>query len=584
LGLFGFPIHILLISTISLILFSSTLIILNKNNELKKCLIKLKELKAPISKKNWKKPLYAIGIIILILMSTIVSFTGTFKTNHFEDSDPWQYACLADYISVEKTYEVGENVDCGSENLYLKPLPRRLTVLFGIYAQTNNEMQNMIKLMFNYFLLLGIISFVLLFYFLFEKNLRKTFFATLFIVSTPAFLGRFIFENNLGLFLLPIALIPLIKITQGDKKWWILGGILLGAQVISHPPTSIFSVLFIAITIMFCGFKERKELFSNNWKKTRTIKLFFSGLIVLAILMMYMIQPFMMYPGEALNTDLTIITFGTFNLELLETSQINFIKQYNPTYNLKTLAKAERSSKMDQATGFGIVLFILMLFSLILVIYKSIREKDLLQRIILVNFLIVSVLFVLGWKSGLALFTSRFWPVVAFYGAIIFAIGIEWSFGKIRNSLTRMFLVVVILLLVYFTSFVQDASIQTSPWPQHKYDPVYDARGYEFVYLNLTPETKVFPICRSGNFLLGLDKKYDYKDPAHIEFHNSLKEKSSREIFSYINSINYDLFTIDTACVKTIGLNKTNELVGYMQTTNYSVIYSSEGFLLTKKP
>lgn len=583
LGLVGIPIHIMAITIFSLVLFAITLIVLNQRNELKNCLIKVEELKTKISAKNWRKPVYAIGIIMLILVSTVISFTGTFKTTHFEDTDPWVYACLSDYVATEKTYFVEKGVDCGAKNVYLKPLPRRLTVLFGIYAQTNDSIQLNMKLMFNYFLLLGIIGFVLLFYFFFNQDLRKVFFATLFIVSTPAFLGRFIFENNLGLFLLPIALIPLIKIMQGDVKWWVLGGITLGAQVISHPPTSIFSVLFIIIAILFCGFEERKKIFSHKWKQTKAIKLFFVGLIALGILLIYMIQPFIMYPGESLTVEQKEIHFGPYSAS--EAGEyMGWIKQYNPAYSLTTLAKAERSSKMDQATGFGVILFILMLLSLLLVIYKSAREKNMLQRVVLVNFLITGILLVIGWKSGLALFTSRFWPVVAFYGAIIFAIGIGVGFDNIKSAAIRMLLVVIIILAVYFTSFVQDASIQTSPWPQHQYNPQYDEPGYNFVFSNVLPGTKVFPVCKNGLFLLGLDKQYEYKNNAHTEYLKTLKNQSSQEIFDYVQNIDYPLVVLDTSCIQSIGINKTSEVLGLMSGANYQVLFKTDAFFLLKKP
>lgn len=583
LGLLGIPIHIMAITITSVLLFTITIFILNKKGTLKQTLIQQKDFTSLFSIHAWKKSAYILGIIILILLSTNIYATGTFATNHFEDSDPWVYACLADYIATEHTYYVEDGIDCGAANVYLKPLPRRLTVLFGLYAQTNHNLQDTMKYMFNYFLFIGIIGFILLSYLLFNRNIRKTFLASLFMISVPAFLGRFIFENSLGIFLLAAALIPIIQLIKGEHKWWLLGGITLGAQIIAHPPTSIFSALFIGITGIFLLIEERKQLLSHRWKRTRLIKLIYLTLIAASIFLIYIIQPFMMYPGEGLQIEQQEIHFGHFSPDNVEPKYMDWIKQYNPAYSLKTIAITKKVGRMDQPEGIGIILFILLLLSIPLYTYQALKKKKTIEKIILVNFVITTLLLIFGWKTNFALFTSRFWPVVIFFSAIVFAASFDYMLQHIKKAPIRMLIILLLLVGVYFTSFVQDASIQKSPWPQHQYHPGYDQAGYEFIYSNIAPETKIFPICKNGFFLLGLNKKYDYTG-THDEYLSSIKNQTSQEIFTYLQTIDYKLFTIDTKCLEILGTNKTNDILTLMGSTQYEVLYNNDAFFLLQKP
>ena len=589
-GFVGIPMNIWILTLISLSLFIITLITIHIrygiNNYLENEFTFTPPKKQPVS-----EYVYLIVTIFLFLVGSYVYFTTTINQTQLENGDPWSYAAQGVYVSETQSYYLPDGAALGN-HLYLQPVPRRLTILTGLYLQVSDTPLYILKYFFAYFLIIGLAALVL-FFKEFSKSNLKTMLATLFIVSAPSFTGRFIYENNLAVILIGACLIATVKLFNGEKKYFWIGAFAFAAQFVSHPATAFLH--FLVIASIFCAFFTREIIIDRKkLVKTKTAKYFLMVSLGVLLSIICYIQPFMMYGRDAY--DMTGESPGFRYFGTAEGGELRTIMHYNPNYSLSDFFRTLPYGQIDQSIGVGEVLFTLLLIGIIYLLIKMYGVKTPFMKIMykepqtlitgfIISFTVVFLLTYFGYKTGFSLFTGRYWPVLMIVSGILFA---EFL-GSIGNMFKNKFVLGLLLILlfygVYHTSFYQRYSIQSSDWPVHKFHP-QDLPGYNFVLHEIPTGAMVYPICRVRSFFMfGLNKGHSfYRTEEHREFYRNLKEKTPEDIFEYVDSLEYEYYVVDSACITEYDMNETIDLINLMNDhPNYSIIYNQNAFLVFRR-
>ena len=84
----------------------------------------------------WKSREFWYSIFMLVLFAVTVKMYvgGTFRYDYFEDTDPWGYTVVADFISEMKTYSAPYY-----SIQYSEPYTQGYQIVMGVLSQTNDS-------------------------------------------------------------------------------------------------------------------------------------------------------------------------------------------------------------------------------------------------------------------------------------------------------------------------------------------------------------------------------------------------------------------------------------------------------------
>ncbi|MBI5072397.1 hypothetical protein HZA99_01115 [Candidatus Woesearchaeota archaeon] len=557
---------------------------------------------------------YALVLFAVLLLSFLY-VSGAFAYPYLEDDDPWEHAVAVKYIADTGTYaqENGESI-----SHYLEPYPPFYDVVLSMLYEINHKITSTLKTGNILLISLGF-----LFFFLFAKELfdfEVATIATLLLVALPSWISHFIWTHTLGLILIFPALTLTLKATK-EKQWRIPAIIAVAAVLLAHPFVAIiFCVIFALFFLLdfvwdWKKTEQKKNIFLKQNPAREWIIVVFLGGILGSVYWLQQIA------RHGVNNILYSHTggFGGVTSSGGTTAADLYI---NPAYSLKDLLVAPIITKIDQPTGFGVMICILTLCSLLFILFnwKKYWQQEKKEFVVVIWFFFM----LLGLLSGhlpFSILTHRFWAYVsiplvllvalflvevhtlllqkkilwsiAFFIIFIGIIGIPFTAVQAQEmnpdlALDKIILTIkqnpffgVITAIDVFSSFQPKIISETMQWPPGVgWSSVQELNGYLWMQQNI-PGKRVLSLCKEEKFLLGFGLETDFPNDAMNHWRETLAEKSVGDVVLYVR--NYDYFSLEYSCVKTKSLSEEqlNALANALA-AQFRVVYSNEEIVVYK--
>lgn len=524
---------------------------------------------------------YAVVLFAVVLLFSIYVY-GAFAYPYFEDDDPWEHAVAVKYIAATGTYkqENGESI-----SHYLEPYPPFYDAIFSMMYKINKDIQETLKVGNILLISLGFLFFFVFIKELFEKETATI--ATLLLIVLPSWMSHFIWTHTLGLILFFPALTLAIKAAK-EKQWRIPAIVGVAAVLLAHPFVAIiFGITYLLFMIWeFLWEWKNQEQKKNLVLKQNPAREFF--LICVGggtLTIVYWLQQI---ARHGINNILYSHSggFGGVASSGGTTAADLYI---NPAYTLKDLLIAPIITKIDQPTGFGVMICILTFFSLIFIIWnwKKYWQQEKKEMVIVVWFFVMFI----GLLSGhlpFSILAHRFWAYVSIPMAILVAIvlmqlhnrlwqkriiwagimliiivgiiGIPFTAAKAQEinqnfDATKIIPAIeqnplwgTISAIDLFSSLQPKIITETMQWPPGVgWSSVEEVNGYLWMEENI-PKKNVLSLCKEEKFLIGMGLETDFPSDEMKQWRKTIAQKSAEEIAAKTKE--YDYFSLEYSCVK----------------------------------
>jgi hypothetical protein len=163
----------------------------------------------------WKKKTFWYGLFMLVLFGITVNMyeSGTFAYDYLEDTDPWRYTVVADYIGENKTFTVPYY-----SIQYSEPYTQGYQIVMGVLSQTNDSIYWTMKFFHSF-----IISFSVLFMYYFvrrySRNEEIAVLAGFFLFAVPAWVTHFVFSLHYNMTIFVVLLYVLAQLMYEGQEF-----------------------------------------------------------------------------------------------------------------------------------------------------------------------------------------------------------------------------------------------------------------------------------------------------------------------------------------------------------------------------
>jgi hypothetical protein len=514
-----------------------------------------------------KTNIYLALVILMAIILFAVYMKGAFTYPYLEDDDSWDHAVNAKYVSIHETYshdfESGEHF----KRTYLEPYPPAFPAFMGILHQFNDSINWTLKF-FNVLLIsLGLIFFYL-FAERFSKNKDTALFATFILCVLPSFMSHFIWAQTLALILFFPAFYCLESVRE-NKRYMYIGAIIIASMLLTQPSAAAIFAVFAVVYLISKIVVARKI-------DVEARRIIFTGVASVVLSMIYWFTTWLKF-----GTELTLEGVGFFtglfqNVNNLDTSG-------GVVYGLQDLIFAPLASKMDQPIGWGIVVFALVIFGLILLIsnYKKLSKNAYLLTILI--WFVIGMIGIQGNALPFKLFPHRFWAFLAIPVAFMCAESINYV-KKLEKKDIKYILLAVILVGLLMTSAYPKYVVETSHWPAGGSWVSYEEiNGFVDVANQLPKNTAVFDPCFDEERVIGLDL---YAPPMDLDlerFRRALPQKSSDDIYAFAKLKDFDYVIISAMCIQPLGPDGANALLTEVaENSNFQPSWNNQEVFLFK--
>lgn len=496
-----------------------------------------------------KSSLYIFIVLIMVIIFFLVYHHGAFKYPYLEDDDPWLHASGCKYIKETHKISFPPEVLNSLYKHYLEPYPPGYDILMGLLYQTNNNVIWTLKF-FNVLLLSLIGIFFYFFVLTFLNNKNKALLSTFFLLVIPCFMSHFIWASTLAILLFFPAFYALERV---EKNWkWMIPAIVVIASMIMTQMSNplIFGIMF-AVYFIFNSISKKRFL----WK------IFLAGFLGAIIAFSLFWIP-------------AIIKFGletTAGINGIDLNSIGSITGKGAggeaLYTWNDFIFAKTVSKMDNPIGIGVVLFLLLVFSLLIFFFNWLKQlskifsQENIWKLIAFIWLLISFMGINGNRLPFPmLMPHRWWAIFAIPAALICTEGF-FALGKLskRIKINSFFIYIVIIIGVLATSGYPKYVVETSYWPAGIGWASPDELQSYLTYVKPLPyNTKVFTVCSEETKVLAFDKFAEPWDITYQNFKKNFFNTSSEKLYSWLKPRGYEYLILDATCINKFGENETN--------------------------
>ncbi|MBI5227932.1 hypothetical protein HY988_05065 [Candidatus Micrarchaeota archaeon] len=513
----------------------------------------LAKLEMPKLSKEW------IIVLIIFIAHFGIYASGASGYPYLEDDDPWEHAAAVRFVSVFSTYLQPDHTPIH----YLAPYSYFYDILMGTMFQIDSVSISEILKIFNALLVSLSIPF---FYCWIKERLpqREALWATFIIAILPSFMSHFIWSQSLSFILIFPSLYFFERYRKAEdgggsggvnekRNFMILAVLSIATTLITQGSTAaMFSGLMVAY-IAAIAISDRLNPADNSTNNSATASpnnkklISMIAIMVLAVVLAlaeFWIPMIMIY---SLDKVLEAFTLTGGNILVGQFSDTGGGIIYSPN----DFITAPFSSKMDQATGFGIVAAILLLIGIIVCI-NELRKKNNYELSLAALFMFIYTLVgTMGYALPVHLVPHRFWVVLSIPVAILGAIGSVYLLNYIEKNqkgLLQLFSAIVVLGLLWSSAYPK-AVVQTSQWPPGvSWLSQEQLKGYIGLKA-LPPNTKVFSFCNPEKFADGFDK-FGYSWVKEVsDYKKTSITDSSDGNYVFLKKYGYEYATIDAGCL-----------------------------------
>jgi len=488
------------------------------------------KIEMPKISKNW------IIVTLLFLIHLYVYATGALSYPWLEDDDPWVHASAARYVSIYGTYIQPEHLPIH----YLAPYPPFFDALLGVLFQVDgNSLQFTLKF-FNALL----ISLTIPLFYCWAKRImkeREALWATAILTALPSFMSHFIWSQTLAMVVAVLAFYFIEKIAKRENaNWelWVAATLVIATVLITQASTA---VMFMGLLVIYVIGSSAHSFVKTHRIDTSEIKKITIIIILgaVAALIEFWLPMFIIY-GIDQTLEHNLIYLGHFTDKATDTSG-------GVVYGLMDYVNAPPISKMDQPTGWGLIITILLLGGIIVVALK-IKENPFM--LVLLLWLLYGLLGTEGNLFPIKLFPHRFWVILAIPVAILGGLGaanlLEYLESKKRFATVAMVFLSVGLVI---TSAAPKYEVESSAWPPGG-SWIAEEHIAGYVKLKELPaNTKVFSFCGNEDQANGMDM-FGYSWVKEIaEYKNNSINESADKNYAFLKKYEYEYAVIDQSCL-----------------------------------
>lgn len=541
-----------------------------------------------------KSEIYLLILLLLFAFTFYMYHTGAFKYPYLEDDDPWEHARAVKYIATEKTaYEPYPGQDLFR---YLDPYPPAYDIFMAILYQTNDSINWTLK----FFNALIISLSIIVFYFFatkFMKSRKKALFAILVLTMIPSYLSHFIWVHILLPILLCTAFYCLENISGEDnsvrKKWMLISALVIGGIFLVHPEHAIKFVLFFII------YGIARWIFEKKFPLQQVYAVMLGALISLTWWASKAVSMFQERAGRIADPNLVSQKIGILS------KLFSFAKNYftpdlgsaTRAYTINDFFIAKDANMINNPVGWGIVITILVIISVIIVIALAKRYYSNKTYFPLVAFgwFIISFLIVNSATFRIpGLFGFRTWLLLAIPVSLICAEGLFnlTNFIPVSIKWGRVALIVLVIIGLWYTAGTQKYTVNTAMWPPGaSWTSMEEVQLY--LWLNSLPkDTKVISFSGSqNNEVIGLDMNNCDWCQENLNFRKGFINQTPEQTYQFLKKNGYQYFILDSMSFRSfegaLGNETQSTILKKFQeyasaSDKFSIVYQNKGGVILK--
>lgn len=496
-----------------------------------------------------------IGIVLIAaVLVAAMMYIGATTYPYLENDDPWGHAVGAHYVAFEKTTWQPQV----TLSHYLEPYPPYFTAMMGILHQSNNDLQWVLKFFNALIIGMSIIAAFYAFEALTKDSVRAALGAVI-IGVLPAYMSHFIWSQTLAIPVFFIALWAVASI-EPAKQWHKSEGLLLAvllvwsATIIQPSTAAVFALLFI-IYAAVSGIIAWKE--TSRWPIAQSAAIVGGGMLSFLTWAGFVLR----YGWEAFSGQIGI---NSATLGAGDTSG-------GIIYSLKDIIFAPSSSKIDQATGLGWFVCILVVVALIVLLlqWRKLGTMKNSSRTFMLAALVACLVGIQGNALPIKLFPHRFWVFLAIPAAFLAADIIMIIASTMKREALKYTVAAIIVAIVILTSIGPRLAVQQAMWPPGvSWSSNEELGAYIQMKEVLPKQTKIFSLCSREDRLIGMNLHAEPWDPALQAFKEQVPNLTGDEIISFMLSHEYRYVVLDAHCIEILGVNGTQQLGDKMTQTN----------------
>lgn len=514
---------------------------------------------------------HLIIVIVLAVTLAAVMYKGATSYPYLEDDDPWVHAEGAAYVAEKLTFwQTPGQVF----TRYIAPYTPFYTTMMGVLAQVSHDIPWTLKF-FNSALVGLMLIPAYLFFAAFTKNRTAAAIMTAMLMMLPSFAGHFIWAQTYGLITFFIAFHALVKAGE-DKRWLWWAIIAVCATFISNPLAIIYGGLFFAT--FWAGMVLYRVMNRGSLRDPALWRVFIICGIGVATALLYWGSMYLVYGNDALTSGLSL---NIENGRIIPGDTSGQVK-----YTFGDFWNAPTSSHIDQATGLGAAMVILVICGVMLALLKAreIRKKE--WMIISLVWLAASIVHINGNRIAphILIGAHRFWPWLSVAVVLMAGFAVITLVNSMKSWHAKSAIVIVVLVWIAFTAGYPKYVVQTSQWPPGvSWTAAEEISGYASMGQAIPRNSRVFPMCNFDRNVIGFGMRSDPWDPEVVSFRKTIANATADEIFSFLQRHEYTYITMDATCVRTMGENATIDLAQRLSASQRTTqVISAPGFLLAQ--
>ncbi|MBR9700783.1 hypothetical protein GOV11_02870 [Candidatus Woesearchaeota archaeon] len=388
-------------------------------------------------------------------------------------------------------------------------------------------------------------------------------------------MGHFIWSQSLSLMLFMVASYALMRVID-DKSWMIVAGIAIGSMMVTQPIVSaVFGIMMIFLFITL----SIRDLISRKLSD-ETKRVFMAGLLGILVSMIFWAEQ--------------LATFGISKILELRGGQVSFSEATGwssayamQKYSLSEFIFATDAGRIDQATGIGWGVAILLVITIIIYFlnFKKITnlKKNWRYTFLIAWFtLLLMGVFAATWKLSIP-GPARNWAYFAIPLALIVTDGLFILLKSVRKlkpqgNMIAWAVILVVVSLVIVSGGMHKYNMQTGQWPpgvgwtsQEQID------GFIEMEKQLPPDQRVYTLCGNPAYLFGFNQ-IDYKwIPATTQFRIDILNKTGDDVITFMEEYGYKYVVLDSACIQRHGVNDTQLIAARLSETQRFVPVIQKG-------
>jgi len=383
---------------------------------------------ARAARRLWTKDTW---FLIAALGMTVVMFLvfvhGAFVSQWLTNDDSWVHAVSAKHVSTRGTYSVGIDVRLRYGNRsYLEPYPPVYATLMGVLHQIMPSIYWTLKFFNALIVSLGVVYFYIMVR-RWTSRPAKALWMTGMLWVLPCFMSNFVWAQSLALVMFFPAFWAFERARE-SSRWNVIAAIIVAAICITQPSSAL---IFVVMALIYCivnlVFAARNPSQNGSVREM----LLQGGAFVLGGLLslIYYIPTYLKFGQEGFIIGLGGPQAGKLGGKVLGTGR-------GVGYGLWDFIWAPASTKINQPTGIGLVLFGVCIAGLVLLGVRWRRTRTSRRHVVVLIWLLLTVMGVLGEYLPFALFPHRFWAFMALPLAMIAGEFLNFLGEKLKGNYT----------------------------------------------------------------------------------------------------------------------------------------------------